>query len=82
MTSRYSGGGWSFVHIDDAAAATVAAIEPGQAGSIYNSVDDAPAQVCTWLPALAAWLARLVAGEHLVVLRTQAGAGCEREGQT
>lgn len=81
------GGWWSFIHIDDAAAATVAAIERGRPGSIYNIVDDGPAQVRTWLPGLAsllgakrplsvpAWVIRLVAGEHLVVLMTQARAG-------
>ena len=47
------GGVWSFVHIDDAAAATLAAIERGAPG-IYNVVDDDPAPVREWLPALAA----------------------------
>jgi 2-alkyl-3-oxoalkanoate reductase len=69
-----SGAGvWSLVHIDDAAAATVAAIEGGPTG-IYNVVDDEPAPVAEWLPALAksvgappprrvpGWLARLAAG--------------------
>jgi nucleoside-diphosphate-sugar epimerase len=78
-----SGAGvWSFVHIDDAAAATLAAIERGEAG-VYNIVDDEPAAVAQWLPALAAaldakpprhlptWLARLVAGEHAVTLMTE-----------
>src|SRR5918994_43903 len=49
------GGGtgvWSFVHIDDAAAATAAAIERGAPG-VYNIVDDDPAPVSEWLPALA-----------------------------
>ena len=40
---------WSFVHIEDAAEATVAAIERGGAG-IYNIVDDEPAPVAEWLP--------------------------------
>jgi nucleoside-diphosphate-sugar epimerase len=74
-------GVWSFVHIDDAAAATVAAVERGAPG-IYQIVDDDPAPVSAWLPALAAaigakpprrvpaWVARLVAGEHGVVLFT------------
>jgi nucleoside-diphosphate-sugar epimerase len=78
-----SGAGvWSFVHIDDAAAATLAAVERGQAG-IYNIVDDEPAPVADWLPALAAalgakppwhlpvWLARLLVGEHGVALMTE-----------
>ena len=64
----------SFVHLDDAAAATVLALEHGGTG-IYNIVDDDPAPLREWLPALAdalgakpprhmpVWLARLVAGE-------------------
>jgi nucleoside-diphosphate-sugar epimerase len=81
------GGVWSFVHIDDAAAATVAAVERGAPG-IYQVVDDDPAPVSEWLPALAAaagarpprrvpvWLARLLGGEHSVVLMTEVrGAG-------
>jgi nucleoside-diphosphate-sugar epimerase len=75
-------GVWSFVHIDDAAAATAAAVERGAPG-VYQIVDDDPAPVSEWLPALAeaagappprrvpAWLARLVAGEHAVVLMTE-----------
>jgi len=46
------GGVWSFIHIIDAARATVAAISRGAPG-IYNIVDDEPAKVSTWLPALA-----------------------------
>ena len=76
-------GVWSFVHIDDAATATVAAIERGAPG-IYQIVDDDPAPVSEWLPALAAavgarpprrvpvWVARLVGGAHGVVLMTEA----------
>jgi 2-alkyl-3-oxoalkanoate reductase len=76
------GGIWSFVHLDDAAAATVRALEQGAPG-IYNIVDDEPAPVREWLPTLAAaigakpprriprWLARLLAGEAGVVLMTQ-----------
>jgi nucleoside-diphosphate-sugar epimerase len=76
------GGIWSFVHLEDAAAATVLALERGAPG-IYNVVDDEPAAVREWLPALAAtidakpprrvprWLARLVAGESGVVLMTE-----------
>ena len=45
-------GVWSWIHIDDAAAATVAAVERGRPG-IYNVVDDDPAPVSAWLPALA-----------------------------
>jgi 2-alkyl-3-oxoalkanoate reductase len=79
-------GWWSFLHVDDAAAATAIAIERGASG-IYNIVDDDPAAVRDWLPALAAmlsaraprripkWLARIVAGEHIVTLMTEARAG-------
>src|SRR5829696_8172195 len=75
------GGIWSLIHIHDAAAATAAAIEDGRPG-IYNIADDEPAPVRDWLPYLAktlgakpprripAWLARLVAGEHSVVMMT------------
>ena len=75
-------GVWSFVHIDDAATATVAALERGAPG-IYQIVDDDPAPVSAWLPELAAaggarpprrlpaWMARLVAGEHAVVMMTE-----------
>lgn len=78
-----SGGGvWSFVHVDDAASATVAALERGAPG-IYNIVDDDPAPASEWLPALAsalgarpprrvpAWAARLLAGEAAVDLMTE-----------
>jgi 2-alkyl-3-oxoalkanoate reductase len=76
------GGIWSFVHLEDAAAATVLALERGAPG-VYNVVDDEPAAVREWLPALAAtigakpprrvprWLARRVAGESGVVLMTE-----------
>jgi nucleoside-diphosphate-sugar epimerase len=76
------GGIWSFVHLDDAAAATVLALERGEPG-VYNVVDDDPAPVREWLPALAAalgappprhvprWLARLVAGEAGVTMMTE-----------
>jgi nucleoside-diphosphate-sugar epimerase len=76
-------GMWSFVHVDDAAGATVAAVERGRRG-IYNIVDDEPAPASEWLPYLAEalgakpprrvpeWLARLVAGEQAVSMMTQA----------
>jgi nucleoside-diphosphate-sugar epimerase len=78
------GGGtgiWSFVHIEDAAAATVSAIEGGP-GGIYNVVDDEPAPVSEFLPALAAavgakrprrvprWVGRIAAGEWAVTTMT------------
>jgi len=81
------GGWWSFVHVEDAASATVAAVEHGKPGSIYNIVDDEPAQVREWLPVLAgtlgakspfhvpAWIGRLLAGEHMVSMMTQVRAG-------
>lgn len=49
------GGGtgvWSFLHVDDAAAATVAAVQAGERG-VYNIADDDPAPVADWLPAVA-----------------------------
>ncbi len=76
------GGVWSFVHIVDAASATVAAIERGKPG-IYNVVDDDPAPVRDWIPALAnalgaksprrlpRWLGRLAAGEAATVMMTE-----------
>jgi nucleoside-diphosphate-sugar epimerase len=48
-------GVWSWVHVDDAAAATVLALDRGHAGA-YNIVDDEPSPVRTWLPAFANWL--------------------------
>jgi nucleoside-diphosphate-sugar epimerase len=83
------GGGtgvWSFIHIEDAAAATVAAVEGGPAG-IYNVVDDEPAPVSEWAPALAAavgarrplrlprWIGRLAAGEWAVTAMTELRGG-------
>jgi 2-alkyl-3-oxoalkanoate reductase len=78
------GGGFiSFVHLDDAAAATVLALEH-DGPAIYNVVDDEPAPGREWLPVLAKtlgakpprhfplWLARLLAGEANAVLATEA----------
>jgi nucleoside-diphosphate-sugar epimerase len=76
------GGIFSFVHLEDAAAATVLAVERGQPG-VYNIVDDEPAPAREWLPVLAAiigakpprrvppWLARLVADEAAVMMMTE-----------
>jgi nucleoside-diphosphate-sugar epimerase len=76
------GGVFSFVHLDDAAAATVFALEH-DGPAIYNIADDEPAPVREWLPVLAAalgarpprhipvWLARLVAGELAVMIGTE-----------
>ena len=75
-------GVWSFVHIADAAEATVAAVERGGAG-ILNVVDDDPAAVRAWLPYAAEtvgakpprrvprWLGRLLAGEAATVMMTE-----------
>jgi nucleoside-diphosphate-sugar epimerase len=75
-------GVWSFIHVADAAEATVAAIEHGSRG-VYNVVDDEPAPVAEWLPALAQTLGakkpmrvpkfvgRLFAGEAGVVMMTE-----------
>ncbi len=52
------GGVWSFIHIDDAAAAAVSALERWTPGEVYNVVDDAPAPVREWLPVLARRSAR------------------------
>src|SRR5687767_13534015 len=84
------GGVWSHVHIEDAAAATVAAVERGRPG-IYNIVDDEPAPVREWLPVLASalgakpprrvprWLGRLAAGEAATVMMTEVrGASNEK----
>jgi nucleoside-diphosphate-sugar epimerase len=74
-------GVWSFIHVADAADATVAAIEHGSRGA-YNVVDDDPAPVAEWLPALAQklgskkpmrvprFVGRLFAGEMGVVQMT------------
>jgi len=73
---------WSFAHMDDAAAAAIAAIEHGRPG-VYNVADDEPAPVAKWLPDLAAvvgakpprhvpvWLGRLAAGEVGVSMMTR-----------
>jgi nucleoside-diphosphate-sugar epimerase len=76
------GGLWSWIHLDDAAAATVLALEH-DGPAIYNVVDDDPAPVGDWLPVLAralgakpprhipAWVARVLAGEAVVVMSTE-----------
>jgi nucleoside-diphosphate-sugar epimerase len=78
-------GYFSWVHLDDAASATVLAVEK-QAKGVFNIVDDEPAQVSEWLPYLAAcagakrprripkWLVRLLAGEMVVSLMTEGHA--------
>jgi nucleoside-diphosphate-sugar epimerase len=87
------GGIWSFTHIDDAAGATVAALDRGH--GVYNIVDDDPAPVLDWLPSLAAalgakpprripaWLARPLVGElgvaMMTTVRGSANAKARRE---
>lgn len=75
-------GVWSWIHVDDAAAATVAAVEANVTGA-FNIVDDEPARASEWLPYLAevlgakhplrvpVWLARLAAGEAVVHMMTR-----------
>ena len=80
------GGIWSFIHISDVVRATAAAISHGDPG-IYNVVDDEPAPVSTWLPALAdavgarppykipVWLGKLAIGEGGVSMMTKIRGG-------
>jgi nucleoside-diphosphate-sugar epimerase len=84
------GGFMSWIHLDDAAAATAVAVERGQPG-VYYVVDDEPAPVREWLPVLASalgakpprrvprWLGRLLAGEAATAMMTEArGASNEK----
>ncbi|WP_116951879.1 NAD-dependent epimerase/dehydratase family protein [Jiangella endophytica] len=84
----------SWVHLDDAASATVLAVEQKVRG-VFNIVDDEPAPASEWLPHLAAcagakrprripvWLARMLAGDQAVVMMTEgrgfANAKAKRE---
>jgi nucleoside-diphosphate-sugar epimerase len=75
-------GMWSFVHIEDAASATAAAVTAGCSG-IFNVADDEPAPVSEWLSFLAhcahaqpprqvpVWLARMLIGEHIVAVMNE-----------
>jgi nucleoside-diphosphate-sugar epimerase len=89
------GGGtgvWSFIHIDDAARATAAALTHGDSAA-YNVVDDEPAPVAEWVPALAqalgakpprrvpAWLARPLAGEYGIYTMTRAQGAANTRAQ-
>ncbi|MDQ5832445.1 MAG: NAD(P)-dependent oxidoreductase [Actinomycetota bacterium] len=77
-------GVFSFIHVDDAATATVAAVARGAPG-VYNVVDDDPAPMREWLPAYAQaigakpprrvplWLARLIAGGFVATMSTTLG---------
>jgi 2-alkyl-3-oxoalkanoate reductase len=84
------GGVFSYVHVEDAAAATAIAVERGEPG-VYYVVDDEPAPAREWLPALASalgakpprrvprWLARLAAGEMATLMMTEVrGASNEK----
>ena len=76
-------GVWAFIHVDDLAEATIAAIERGKPGGVYNIVDDEPVPAATWIPGLAeavgaksprhvpVWLGKLAAGEVGVSMMTQ-----------
>jgi nucleoside-diphosphate-sugar epimerase len=90
------GGGtgvWSWIHLDDAAAATVAALERGERG-IYNIVDDDPAPESEWLPHVAevvgakppfrvpAWLGRLAAGAVVVQWMTEGRGASNAKAKT
>jgi len=78
----YTSGYTSWVHLDDAASATVLAVEQ-QAKGVFNIVDDEPVPASEWLPYLAAcagakppmrvpkWLTRLLAGEVAVTMMTE-----------
>ncbi|MFL5781841.1 MAG: NAD-dependent epimerase/dehydratase family protein [Thermoleophilaceae bacterium] len=80
---------FSFVHVDDAASATMAALEEGAPG-VYNVVDDDPAPMHEWLPVLAGalgakpprrvplWLARLFGGEQASFAAAMRGASNEK----
>jgi nucleoside-diphosphate-sugar epimerase len=80
------GGVFSFIHVDDAAAATVRALDRGNSG-IYNVVDDDPAPVRDWLPVFAdaleapkprrvpALVARVAAGKYAVQMMTRSEGG-------
>ena len=87
-------GVWSFLHVADAAGATLAALERWRPGEVFNVCDDEPAPVREWLPALAAaigappprhvprWVGRLM-GEHLVALMCEIrGASNAKAGRT
>jgi nucleoside-diphosphate-sugar epimerase len=90
------GGGsgyWSFIHIDDAAAATLAAVSATTPG-LYNVTDDEPAPVSVWLPYLAEvlgakpprrvskWIARLAIGEYGVGVMTELRGASNRKAKS
>jgi nucleoside-diphosphate-sugar epimerase len=80
------GGGtgvWSFTHVDDAAGGVIAALPAGAPAGVFAIVDDEPAPVAEWLPALAqavgaprpprvpAWLGRIAAGDAIASMMTR-----------
>lgn len=87
------GGIWSWLHVEDAAIATVDALERAQPG-VYNVADDDPAPVADWLPYLASvvgapqplrvpvWLGRLLAGDAVVGVMTQARGASNEKART
>jgi len=86
-------GRWSFVHIDDAASATLAAVGAAVPG-VYNVADDEPAPVSEWLPYLAgvlgakpprripAWLGHLAIGPHGVAMMTEQRGASNRKAKS
>jgi nucleoside-diphosphate-sugar epimerase len=86
-------GYWSFLHIEDAASATLAAVEAASPG-LYNICDDEPAPVSEWLPFLAGalgakpprqipgWLARMAIGAHGVALMTEIRGASNRKAKS
>jgi nucleoside-diphosphate-sugar epimerase len=87
------GGMFSWLHVDDAASATVRAVESGVTG-VFNITDDEPAPVSEWLPVFAAamgaprpmhapaWLVRLVAGESALAALTVAPGASNARART
>jgi len=81
---------WSFIHVEDAAGATLAAVNRATPG-IYNITDDEPAPVSVWLPCLAnmlgakpprhvpKWLARFAVGEYGVAAMTELRGSSNRK---
>jgi 2-alkyl-3-oxoalkanoate reductase len=84
---------WFFLHTEDAASATLAAVNAGMPG-IYNITDDEPARVSVWLPYLAEmlgakpprhvpkWLARLAVGEYGVAAMTELRGSSNRKAKS
>jgi 2-alkyl-3-oxoalkanoate reductase len=84
---------WSFIHVEDAAGATLAAVNAATPG-IYNITDDEPAPVSVWLPYLAnilgakpprhvpKWLARLAVGEYGVAAMTELRGSSNRKAKS